>query len=126
MKKSALVLTATIGMGAAFVTAAWATRSIDNRESAAIEQSALHDMDGEIRLAEARRMQLGKCAEGYSASIAKVEGKNVVYECTMSLRCEGKFKATQYEVVVAGGHIIQHYRCSKHDSKQDISLPAPD
>lgn len=126
MKKTAIALTASIAVGTDFVTMAFAASSTDARDTIAMQQSVAQNPGGPIQMDVRRQIQKGKCAEGYSASTSVVEGKYVVYECTKSLRCEGDFKAKTYEVLDAGGHIIQHYRCTMLDKAQLISIDAED
>ncbi len=126
MKKIVIVLATSAAVGAAFVTAAFAAGSTGVRETVAMPQVVTQNTGKPIQMDVRRQIQKGKCAEGYSASSSVVEGKYVVYECTKSLRCEGDFKAKTYEVLDAGGHIIQHYRCTILDKAQFISTDAED
>ncbi len=126
MKKTTIVLTTSVAMGTTLVTAAFATSSTGARDTIAMQQAVAQSTGGPIQMDVHRQIQKGECAEGYSASTSVVEGKYVVYECTKSLRCEGDFKTKTYEELDAGGHIIQHYRCTMLDKAQQLYVPAED
>lgn len=116
MKKTTLAVVASTAILVTSITGAYAVSESGNAVKVQVEAQ-----DAETYQ---RRAQIGKCAEGYSATQTKVDGKSVVYECVKVLRCLGEFKPDDFEVVDTGSSIIQRYKCSMRDKAQLINIPA--
>lgn len=90
--------------------------------SGAVSVSAHAASDTALQLAAVRARPLPDCSEGYVKTPQHVDGKYVVYECVMTVRCADGFTAEQYEVVEENGVIRQRYRCKAIDKSQVISV----
>ncbi len=92
--------------------------------SSVVSVSAHAASDAALQVAAVRARPLPDCSEGYVKTPQHVDGKYVVYECVMTVRCADGFTAELYEVVEENGVIRQRYRCKAIDKSQVISIDA--